>query len=166
MSIKGILVEAEPANGSVAAGTVALWFDNTAELLSTKDENDVVKTYASMDGEEILTNKTVERRNVAVTPSATPSYNVDEGDYFTISGLDAAITSMTSSQTGTPYDGQLIFFRILDDGTGRAITWGSKFAATGVALPTTTTASKWLLALFMYSSSRSKFLCLGATSEA
>ena len=51
---------------------------------------------------------------------------------------------------------QKLIFRILDDGTARAITWGTDFQAMGVSLPTTTTASKVLTVGFIYDTVDSK----------
>jgi hypothetical protein len=104
-------------------------------------------------------------RLVTVTAGATPAINTDLGNLFTISALGAAITSMTTNLTGTPFDGQIMEVRILDDGTARAITWGASFASGPGTLPTTTILSKWLYVAFQYSSSRSKWMCMAAGSE-
>jgi len=71
-------------------------------------------------------------------------------DAVTITALAVDITSFTTNLTGTPPDfGQLII-RVKDDGSARAITWGAKFAAGTVALPTTTIATKTLTVGFFY----------------
>ena len=44
--------------------------------------------------------------------------------------------------TGTPMDGFGFVIELIDDGTARALTWGSDYAAGFAALPTTTTAGK------------------------
>lgn len=115
---------------------------------------------------DTLTNKRITQRVVAVTVSATPAINVDNGDIFTITTQNAAITSMTTNLTGTPTSGQKMMIEILDDATPRAITWGASFASGPATLPTTTTASKWLYVGLEWSASRSKWICLAQGNEA
>lgn len=54
------------------------------------------------------------------------------------------ITASTTfpSPTGTPMDGFGFVIELQDNGTARALTWGSDYAAGFAALPTTTTAGK------------------------
>ena len=89
-----------------------------------------------------ITTGRIAPRVVAVASSATPAVNSDGVDLFKITALAAAITSMSTNLTGTPVDGQRLVYRIKDNGTARAITWGAKFASGGDALPTTTVISK------------------------
>jgi hypothetical protein len=84
---------------------------------------------------------------------------------FTITALAAAITSMTSGLTGTPHPGQKLIIRILDNGTARAITWGSSFASRGATLPTTTTLSKYLYVGLIYNSTTSTWDCVAVSQE-
>ncbi len=111
-----------------------------------------------------FTNKNITPRNVTVTQSATPAWNCDNGDVFTIDALAQAITSMTSGQTGTPVDRQEIDFEITDSGTARGITWGANFlGSSGTALPSTTVLSKTLYVKFRYNGS--VWICLASTSS-
>ncbi len=110
---------------------------------------------------QTLTNKRNQPRLVTVTQSATPSTNTDNGDIFTITALAQAITSMTTNLTGTPVDGEKIEFRITDNGTARAITWGAKFASTTVTLPTTTVISTRLRVSFEWDANASVWACIG-----
>lgn len=78
-----------------------------------------------------------------ITSSATPAIDTNSFDAINITALAVAITSMTSGLTGTPSNFQQLTIRIKDNGTGRAITWGTSFISSGVALlPTTTIAGK------------------------
>lgn len=111
---------------------------------------------------QTLTNKTIQKRILVVTQSATPATNIDNGDIVSITGLAQAITSMTSGLSGTPYGGQMIMWQITDNGTGRAITWGASFASTtNFTLPTTTVASTMLRVLTQWNSVTSKHECIG-----
>jgi hypothetical protein len=108
----------------------------------------------STSNTKTMTNKRRTRRLVTTNaPGATPSTNTDNVDIQEFTGLAAAITSMTTNLTGTPVDGDLLEFRFTDNGTARGITWGASFAATTVALPTTTVISTMLRVGFEYSGS-------------
>lgn len=116
-------------------------------------------------GTETLTNKRITPRVTTITSSATPTVNSDDCDMVTITALAAAITSMTTNLTGTPSNGDMLLFRIKDNGTARAITWGASFVQLGSALPTTTVLSKTLHALFIWDSVVSKWACISTSQE-
>ena len=111
------------------------------------------------------TNKRITKRVTTITSNATPTVNTDNCDVVTITALALAITSATSGLTGTPTNFQTLIYRILDDGTGRAITWGAKFEDRGVALPTTTTSSKLLTVGFIYDTVDDIFGCVAVADE-
>lgn len=114
-------------------------------------EGVVIPTISSTN---TLTNKRRTRRLTTTNaPGATPTTNTDNVDVMNFTGLGTAITSMTTNLSGTPSDGDLLEFRFTDDGTARSITWGASFAATTVALPTTTVISTMLRVGFEYSGS-------------
>jgi hypothetical protein len=117
-------------------------------------------------GMATLTNKRIPPRITTITSSATPTVNTDDCDMVTITALAAAISSMTSGLTGTPNNGEMLLYRIKDDGTARAITWGASFAAAGAALPTTTVLGKVLHVLFIWDSVAAKWCCLSNAQEA
>ncbi len=71
-----------------------------------------------------------------------------------------AITSMTSSLTGTPVNGDMMMIQITDNGTARAITWGASFASANATLPTTTVISTLLRVLVQWNSTTSKWECI------
>ena len=115
----------------------------------------------TVGGTQTLTNKRVTRRLTTTNaPGATPTTNTDNVDVMNFTGLNTAITSMTTNLSGTPSDGDLLEFRFLDDGTARAITWGASFAATTVALPTTTVISTILRVGFEWRAASSKWECI------
>lgn len=108
-----------------------------------------------------LTNKRITKRAPTVTQSATPTINTDVTDVAHITGLAQAITSMTTNLTGTPVEGDMLRIDITDNGTARAITWGSAFEASGtVALPTTTVVSTRLDVVFVWNTVSVKWRCV------
>lgn len=117
----------------------------------------IVQTISSTN---TVTNKRIQKRNVTTTQSATPTINTDNTDIATITGLAQAITSMTTNLSGTPIEGELLEIQITDNGTARALTFGSSFEATTVALPTTTVISTKLRILFQYNAVTSKWSCI------
>lgn len=96
--------------------------------------------------------------------SATPAINTDTTDQFNITALAANITSMTSSLTGTPVDGQKLLIRITGT-AARTITWGTSFASSGTAtlLATTATTKTHMIGL-IYDSVVAKFVCVAVDS--
>jgi hypothetical protein len=110
---------------------------------------------------QTLTNKWVQPRIGTTTSSATPSINTDSYDQYNITALAAAITSMTTNLTGTPVDGQRLNIRFKDNGTARAITWGTSFVSSGTAtLLATTVISKTHLVALQYDSAAAKWVCM------
>lgn len=105
-------------------------------------------------------------RSNTVASSATPAINTDTTDIFTITALAVAITSMTTSLTGTPTNGQKLTIRFLDNGTARAISWGASFASRGATLPTTTVLSKYLYVGLIWNSTTSTWDCVATAQEA
>ena len=105
-------------------------------------------------------------RVTTITSAATPTVNTDATDAVTITALATAITSVTTNLTGAPNDFDRLVFRIKDNGTLRAIAWGAKFVAGGVALPTTTVANKVLTAGFIYDTTKAAWCCVAVAQEA
>jgi hypothetical protein len=110
-----------------------------------------------------FTNKRITDRVATFASDATPDVDTDDYDAVTITAQAAAITDMNF--TGTPTNFQRIIVRIKDNGTARAITWGSDFEDAGVALPTTTVISKLLSVGFIYNTVTSKWGCVAVANE-
>lgn len=113
-----------------------------------------------------LTNKRITKRVTTIASSATPTINTDNCDAVTITALATAITSMSSGLSGTPSNFDSLIIRIKDDGTARAIAWGTSFASRGATLPTTTTLGKVTTVGFFYNSVTSTWDCVAAVTEA
>lgn len=108
-----------------------------------------------------LTNKWIQPRVGSTASSATPTINTDNYDEYDITALAAAITSMTTNLSGTPVNGQKLMLRFKDNGTARAITWGTSFVSSGVAtLLATTVISKTHYVGLIYDSTAAKWVCI------
>ncbi len=136
-----------------ATTTTAVTAQGTNKFLITPDNDWGTFTNLSVTG--------AAKRAVTVTQSATPAINTDITDTAVITGLAQAITSMTTNLTGTPAnDTSTLIVKITDNGTARAITWGAKFEASNVALPTTTVVSTLLTVGFIWNTATSAWRCV------
>lgn len=107
-----------------------------------------------------FTNKRLTARTGTVASSATPTINTDNVDFFSITALAVDITSMTTNLSGTPTEGQTLWIAITGT-AARAITWGSSFEASTIALPTTTVTTNRLDVGFIWNTVSSKWRCVG-----
>jgi hypothetical protein len=115
---------------------------------------------------ETQTNKRITKRiNVSNAPGATPTLAWDSYDIIALTGIAAAITSMSSGITGTPTHGQPWLIRFKDNATARAITWGASYRAIGVTLPTTTVLSKTMYVGGVYNLTDSVYDVLAVGTE-
>ena len=121
-----------------------------------------------LDDEVVAIETDLEQKNgiTTITSNAEPTIDTDKCGFVTITALATAITSMTTNLSGTPKNFQKLIIRIKDNGTARAITWGAKFIAKGVALPTTTVLSKLLTVGFLYDTVAETWGCVAVANEA
>ena len=98
-----------------------------------------------------------------LTNPSTAIVLTDLCDAVTVVGMAQNIASITPS--GTPNNFDKLTFRFKDNGTLRAIAWSASFVAGGVALPTTTVASKVLTVGFVYDSVKAAWSCVAVAQE-
>jgi len=111
----------------------------------------------------------LEPRVSSTTSTATLSWNSDNYDQYVITAQAASLAISADSAGASATDGRKIVFRILDNGTARAITWSSAtygFRAVGVTLPTTTTASKTTYVGAIYNESATKWDVVAVNTQA
>jgi hypothetical protein len=159
------VVSANGFNGSVATSTSTPAITITTTVTGVLKGNGTAISAASAGTDyttptdtETMTNKRVTKRTLALSAgSGTPSINTDSYDVVHITAQNAAITSFTTNLTGTPVDGDTLRISITDSGSAEALTWGSSFEASTVALPTTTVASARLDVGFFWNTATSKW---------
>lgn len=119
-----------------------------------------LSTNEYLNGVATFSNKRIKTRVLTMSaPSATPSFNTDSYDRISITALAVAITSFTV--TGTPVIGDALVVDITDNGTARAIAWGTSFEPSTISLPTSTVAGQKLTVSFDWNPASSKWRCMG-----
>lgn len=113
---------------------------------------------------EFLIRKATETRvrSFTTTNSVIPNSETDD----LISIMDLAEALDIANPTGTPYDGQAIVFRIRDDGTARALTFGNQYREIGTTLPTTTVIDKITYIAVVYNATDVKWDVVAVNQEA
>jgi hypothetical protein len=87
-----------------------------------------------------ITSSRINPRSSSSASPATITPDIQANDQYSVTALANALT--INAPTGTPVDGNKLLFRILDNGTARALTWDATYTAIGTTLPTTTTVNK------------------------
>jgi hypothetical protein len=114
-------------------------------------------SYATVTGTQVLTNKQVTPRVQAVTSAATVTPAPDTNDMVVVTAQAAAVDFANPTPVVNVVQGQKLIIRIKDNGTARAITFGTQYRALGTALPTTTVISKTLYLGLIYNSTDTKW---------
>lgn len=139
------------------------WADEVAAVLEVSHEDDGTLNDAALD--QIaggLGNKgvrTAPRISSAATGAISP--DIDDFNYYRRTALDAAVT--INDPTGTPNDGDGLLIELQDNGTTRAITWGSAYTVDsiyGLTLPTTTVVGKTHFITFIWNGTASKWVAV------
>jgi trimeric autotransporter adhesin len=104
------------------------------------------------------------RVSSAASPTSPLTPDFSSYDIYAITGLTTALT--INAPTGTPVDGNKLIFRILDNGTARALTWDATYTVIGVTLPTTTTASKTTYVGCIYNANNTRWDVIAVTTQA
>ena len=115
-------------------------------------------------GVATLTNKRIEPRFITAATATTLTPDVSVGDIYAYTALASALT--INEPIGTPTNGEKLIFRLLDNGTGRALTWNGTFTVIGVTLPTTTTASKTTYVGCIYNANNTRWDVIAVTTQA
>lgn len=106
---------------------------------------------------------------IILVSSAAPVVNSDYTNYLDITAQAVAINFANANLTGTPADGQTLTIRLLDNGSARAITWGTNFVdyrgAGTPLMPTTTIAGKRMTVSLRWDSTATKWGMTGLTQE-
>jgi len=125
-------------------------------------------TLVGLTATQTLTNKQITKRVSSSASISSPlSWNSNNFDQYVSTAQAANLT--ISADSGTPTNGQVIIFRIKDNGTGRTLLFttgvANSFRAVGVVLPTTTIANKVLYVGAIYNSNESRWDVVAVAQE-
>jgi len=154
-------------NGTAAWNTLGYLLDEIVSL----DELTDVTIYEPDHNQVLVYNESTSKwenenqvRIQTVASSATVTPNADTDDMVLITAQAAAL--LLANPSGNPRDGQLLVIRIKDNGTARAITFGSSYRAMGITLPTTTVLSKLMYLPMVYNRVDGKWDVFNVINEA
>jgi hypothetical protein len=149
------------------SGTLALSYSGTALPLANGGTGATTLAGASIvtySGAETLTSKRINPR-VSTTASSAAAVTPDISAYDQYNWTAQAAALTINAPTGTPVDGNKLMFRILDNGTARALDL-TAYTAIGVTLPTTTVANKTTYVGAVYNANNTRWDVIAVTTQA
>jgi hypothetical protein len=152
----------------ITQGSIFVKVDNGYELdelhnvLITTPLNNQSLVYETSS--TLWKNKDLRIPDVQTVASAATVTPTSTNDLVTITAQAAALA--LANPTGTWVEGQPLMIRIKDNGTARAITYGTNYRAIGITLPTTTVLSKTTYIGLIYNSTDTKWDAIGVTTQA
>ena len=102
-------------------------------------------------------------RTSTTTSTSTLTPDISAYDQYNLTAQAAPLT--IAAPIGTPVDGNKLMFRILDNGTARALTWNSTYTVIGCILPTSTTVNKTTYVGCIYNSNNSRWDVIAVTTQ-
>ena len=142
--------------------TGALSTDIAFRVRNSADSADILKVQGN--NQIVKGDTTVLVPNVQAVISAATVTPTLGNDIVTITAQAQALT--LANPTGTWLQGQDLFIRIKDNGTARAINYGSNYRAIGATLPPSTTANKTTYLGIVYNATDTKWDVIGVSTEA
>lgn len=121
----------------------------TTDTLTNKDLKSTTNTFAAVT-------------TTASSATPTPTGNSRENELY-LTAL--AVGATFAAPSGTPTNGNKLMIRIKDNGSAQTLAWNAIYRAIGIALPSTTTASKTMYIAAKYNSADSKWDVLAASQE-
>ena len=148
-------------------GTLAITFSGTALPIANGGTGATTLAGASIatySGTETLTNKRIDPRVTSAASASSLTPDISVSDVYAYTALAAGLT--INAPNGTPLDGDKLIFRLLDNGTARALTWNATYTVIGVTLPTTTTANKTTYVGCIYNANNTRWDVIAVTTQA
>jgi hypothetical protein len=144
---------------SVATGTGL-----TGGPISSTGTISIDSTVTTLTGTQTLSNKRIDPRVTSAATATTLTPSIATADVYAYTALASALT--INAPTGTPLDGNKLIFRLLDNGTARALTWDATYTVIGTTLPTTTVISKTTYVGCIYNANNTRWDVIAVTTQA
>jgi hypothetical protein len=148
-------------------GTLAITLSGTALPIANGGTGATTLAGASIatySGTETLTNKRIDPRVTSAASASSLTPDISASDVYAYTALAAGLT--INAPIGTPFDGDKLIFRLLDNGTSRALTWNATYTVIGVTLPTATTISKTTYVGCIYNANNTRWDVIAVTTQA
>ena len=149
------------------SGTLAITLSGTALPIANGGTGATTLAGASIatySGTETLTNKRIDPIVTSAASASSLTPDISASDVYAYTALAAGLT--INAPTGTPLDGDKLIFRLLDNGTSRALTWNGTYTVIGVTLPTATTISKTTYVGCIYNANNTRWDVIAVTTQA
>jgi hypothetical protein len=140
----------------------AVTFSGTVNVFLTYPSSRV--GYINGDGTTLQPGLRIDPRVTSAASASSLTPDVSTTDIYAYTALAAGLT--INAPTGTPLDGDKLIFRLLDNGTARALTWNATYTIIGVTLPTTTTVSKTTYVGCIYNANATRWDVIAVTTQA
>jgi hypothetical protein len=161
-------------SGTLASSALLLGGGSSTAISSTTTGTGVVTAlgnnanstggFTTINGTATLTNKRIDPRVSSTASTATITPDISSFDQYAVTAQAAGLA--INAPTGTPVDGNKLVFRLLDNGTPRALTWDGTYTVIGVTLPTTTTANKTTYVGCIYNANNTRWDVIAVTTQA
>jgi len=136
----------------------------TGVLTALSNNANATGGFTTINGTATLTNKRIDPRVSSTASTATITPDISSFDQYAVTAQAAGLA--INAPTGTPVDGNKLVFRLLDNGTPRALTWDGTYTVIGVTLPTTTTANKTTYVGCIYNANNTRWDVIAVTTQA
>ena len=152
---------------SIASGKI-LTVNNSLILSGSDATTQIFQASDTIVGRattDTLTNKRFTERTISAanyTTSTTP--DISTSDIWVITAQAGSL--LFNNPIGTPVNADRMIIRLKDNGTARALTYGTQYRALGNALPTTTVISKTMYMGFIWNLTDTKWDLIALTQEA
>jgi len=150
-----------------AAGVKDVFVTYPAEKSVNQDATGVVNISSVSITSGTIVSTRINPRVTSAASASSLTPDISASDVYAYTALAAGLT--INAPTGTPVDGDKLIFRLLDNGTSRALTWDTTptgYIVIGVTLPTATTISKTTYVGCIYNANNTRWDVIAVTTQA